>query len=422
MRLAAPHVIISALILAAGLLLLPPVASTQTDTGEDEVSEDTIVLDTAPDGIVFSEIILLEGQVYAVDTLGNEWRYDFNNDVFVERVGLADGGDIRERPMPQDDLPIQERATEKREIRPGERSVLIGYDEYVDGDIIAVGRITVKGWVKGSVTSMQKRVLITETGRVDGDVEAPNVIVKSGGVVLGEIREESTIPDTPGAPADGIAVIIVFTVLLMFFGFIVNAVMPTQIDRFVGCQVSHPVKCYLVGFLFWLLMPLILTLCVITIVGIILVPFVPMIYAAAAVLGIVAFAGLVGRVVLKRTTGSMRGLQISNLAGLFVIFLAWMITALLLTADSAGLRGLGIAALVLAILGTSFPVMTGVGSALLTRFGARDYVSWKDRRPADKTPPAPAPPPLHEPPPIITPGPVPPPHRQSRGDSSSQQS
>jgi hypothetical protein len=48
--------------------------------------------------------------------------------------------------------------------------------------------------------------------------------------------------------------------------------------------------------------------------------------------------------------------------------------------------------LVISIIISTIPVCTGVGAALLTRFGFRNYLSWKDFK--TETFEAPAPPPL----------------------------
>ncbi|HQL24504.1 MAG TPA: hypothetical protein PKY95_08815, partial [candidate division Zixibacteria bacterium] len=132
---------------------------------------------------------------------------------------------------------------------------------------------------------------------------------------------------------------------------------------------------------------------------------VPLVYAGAIGMGFVSFGGTIGGWVLRRLTGARQGTQLRTALGTLLLALLWLLVIVLLGGGNAFLLGLGYALLAAAIPVTSFPVFAGIGGAILTRFGFRDYVSWKERKPADTGPPAPAPPPLHEPPPIITPWP-----------------
>lgn len=419
------HIVPAWLIGLAVLMLLPtaPAAQTEAPAG-GEAAAPAFVPDTASADMTFLEITLDENGVRAVDTLGREWRYDFEQDVFVELADGGEGGEFVEVPYPQDRLPIEERATQQRKVAKFERSVIVGYDEYVDGDIVAEGRVTIKGWVRGDVKSLSKRVLVSETGRVDGDIEAPSIIVRPGGSVLGNTTETTSpfeLESLRGLiSADAIGVMAVLGIVLIFFGFLVVALMPTQLGRITACICKNKVKCYLLGFLFLILKPVVLVLCIITLVGIILVPFIPLVYAAADLLGLVAFGSVIGGLFAARFLGGRKGLQVNTLIGEMLLVLLWVVTFALMSSASGLLQGLGIAALVISIIVTTFPLFTGIGAAILTRFGTRDYETWKQRRPDEGAPPAPAPPPLRAeessfdsgpyppPPPPVPPGPRPP--------------
>ncbi|MFQ6008612.1 MAG: hypothetical protein ACE5K8_06625, partial [Candidatus Zixiibacteriota bacterium] len=92
---------------------------------------------------VFNEIFLSEEGVKAIDTLGNEWHYDFDKRTFVvgsSTLGEFDGALERPDDLRVEEIPVEERCTERKKVRPFEQSVWVGYDEYVDDDIIAYGR------------------------------------------------------------------------------------------------------------------------------------------------------------------------------------------------------------------------------------------------------------------------------------------
>lgn len=371
-------------------------------------------LENIPPGLIFTEIRLSGDGVVATDTAGIEWTYDFQAGTWLEGEGGPEGGTTADRRHPQDEMPIDMRATQRREVQAIEQSITVGYDEYVDGSIIAAGRVTIKGWVKGDVRSLNKRVLIAESGRVDGDVEAPSVVIAPGGEVLGRVTETGApldIGDLREAISVGsIVSVTAITLVLMFIGFLTVAVIPKPLDRFGACIAGHRVRCYALGFLFVVLLPVVIILCIITIVGILLAPFVPLIYLAAMALGFIAFAGEIGQWAMGKLARRSTSVQISTFFGLALLALLWLTVIMLLSSDGSSLLlGLGYALLVAAIGITSYPVFTGVGGALLTRFGIRDYVSWRERHVPDEVPPAPAPPPLQEPPPLLTPRPLSPP-------------
>ncbi len=390
--------LIPALIALIGLLsLLPcPVAAQAED-------EEPI----APSDTTFNRIWLSDEGVTAVDVEGYDWYYDFELGTFVIGVPELDpaAAEFDELDaLSTDDLPVEERCTEERTIKPSMRSLLIGYDEYVDGNIVAYGRVTVKGWVRGDVRSMNQRVLVTSSGQVDGDIEAPEIIVKRGGVVLGDqIEADAPLEFTKikeTFSVDGIIIVIVFTVFFLFSGFIIVTLMPNKLSNFEHCFSHYRTKTWVTGFLMLLLMPVLVTVVTITIVGIVVVPMIPMAYIAAIVMGVTAFGATIGRVISKRYLNGEKSSVIRFFIGLVAVMAIWFFDALLLgsTSDVAG--GLGIALLVVAIIISTYPICSGIGAALLTRFGFRRYISWREQHPAEGGAPAPAPPPIPTAPPI----------------------
>jgi len=366
--------------------------------------EDNDSLPASDTDTVFNEILLSGNRVIAIDISGYEWYYDFEKNTFV--MGSPEDSEIDEVEEPFPDIeteyiPIEERCTVEKKIKSFEKkSITIGTDEYVDGDINAWGRVTVKGWVKGDIKSYQKRVLVTSTGQVDGNIEAPSIVIKDGGVVLGEIIEEQTdisIDEiTSSFSTDGIIVVISLSALFLFASFILIALMPRQIKTFQDCCKKFKYRSYFLGLLFLLLMPVVVTVVTITIVGIVLVPFIPFIYMFAIVMGVISFGDRIGYHLYQRFTGREKHMILQSATGIVLLMALWLAVAVLLGASDDVSQGFGIFFLVVAIIISTVPLCTGIGSAILTRFGFRTYLSWRERqqqRPEPETS-IPAPPPI----------------------------
>ncbi len=373
----------------------------------------------------FSRIQLTAENVIGTDTSGTEWRYDFSEATFVPfDVAEEDPDGIRERGYEGGDaaIPVEERAVEERQVRPFERWVVVGYDEYVDGDIIAYGRVTVKGWVRGNVQSLTSRVLVTETGQVDGNVQAPRVLIKQGGTVLGDVKEGGQIDMrdlTAGFSPDGLIVAISLTLGFLFCVFLIASLAPRPMARLEECMLRYPGRSFLVGFAFHLSIPLVLVVVAITIVGLIALPLVPLAYLLGSVMGLSAFGNRIGAVLCRRFCGGEKGPILQSLLGTLAYMLPWILTALFLGSSSEGWQVPGIILLVLNILLAVYVGSWGLGAAVLTRFGYRPYVSFRDRQAGegdDENAPTPAPPPIPESPPVTPPprppGPPPRPNNQ----------
>jgi len=368
---------------------------------------------------VFNEISLSEEGVTAIDTAGSEWYYNFEDGAWAPGnlpEGSADDGSVSRVGLTGDEIPVKERCTNEKKVKPFERSVWVGYEEYVEGDIIAYGRVTIKGWVKGDVKSVRKRVLITKSGRVDGDVEAPTIIVRDGGVVLGEIKEVGLPLELDDIArtfsADGLIIVLSFTVSLLLFCFLTVSLMPRQIRNFSLCLYQHKVKSFLLGLLFLFLMTPIMALVMITIIGLPLVPLVPLAYLIAFGLGIVVFGNMLGRQFALRYMGGEKSMLLQSTLGIILLMSLWFVVALLMGAGNDVSYGFGIFFLVVSILFTSFPILAGVGTAILTHFGFKEYHIYTDgqEQPGASHVPAPAPPPIPNGPPPGSPptSPIPP--------------
>jgi len=362
---------------------------------------------------IFNSIELTREGVTAVDTLGNHWVYDFDNNSFVpdKETQSTTRPSERDRRSEVSALPASDRCTVPKTVKPFQKTVLVGYDEYVGGAIVAYGRVIVKGWVKGDVQSINGRVLITESGQVDGDVKAPEIVVNEGGKIMGE--QSITGPlgftgDVLSAPftADGVYIVTGFIIFLLVSVFLVLSLFPRYQQRVEHCMTVCKVKTYFVGlgmiFLIWL--PLFVL--AVSIVGLILIPFIPLAYLAAIVLGCVSFGRLLGGWLLRRMGRMNTGVWIESYLGVLALMTLWMIVAVLLGSNLEGSAGygFGIFFMVVSILISTFPVLSGLGAVLLTRFGYRDYSPSTDRKKGRGTSeaPAPAPPPIPQMPGVLS--------------------
>jgi len=381
-------------------LITPP--SEIIDSVVEEPLETGLVL---PGEAVFREIELSPEGVVAFDSLGNRWYFDFDEDVFVLDPGAGSERTGAEWVIQSEQAEsVEERCIEKKAVRhPELKAVFVGYDEYVDGDITAYDRVTVKGWVKGDIQSFKKRVLVTASGRVDGDIKAPYIEVKEGGEVLGQqiITEVYQIPpiDVVIAPfsTDGIWLVFIFTLVFLLIAFLAVSLAPRQLKNISLCISEHKYKTYFTGLLFIFLLPLLVVLLAITIIGIVAIGLLPISILLALVLGMCVCGRLLARSVLKSIFGEQQSLMFQSLFGVLIFMLLWAVVAILLgSGEASGVAyGFGISMLVVSILITSYPLLAGVGAAVLTRFGFRRYVSFREQlTDREDAVPTPAPPPL----------------------------
>lgn len=378
--------------------------------GQAQRSDEPI--QTASPTTIFNEIELSPEGIVAYDTSGNRWVYDFSLEAFVPGELASTGPETGESggeatmAIP----PVEERCIVPKTVKPYQREVLVGYDEYVDGDITAYGRITVRGWVKGSILSYNGMVEVTESGQVNGDIMAPKVEVQPGGTVYGEITQTGSLTDLPrdvlsySFSAGGLWVVTGFTIFFLFGGFIAITLASRQVNRFRQCIAKYPVKSFMIGLLGTVLMPMVILFVVITIIGVLVVPFVPLVYIIAFTLGIVTFSQIVGGSLVSKYSSRKVGAMLSFVVGLAMLMALWYVVAILLGSGDSVSYGFGIFFLVLSITYTSYQICAGVGAAILTRFGFRDYVSFDDRvRTAGEATRPPAPPPIPKVPPIVRP-------------------
>jgi hypothetical protein len=118
-----------------------------------------------------------------------------------------------------------------------------------------------------------------------------------------------------------------------------------------------------------------------------------------------AFAGfsrMLGERVLKLVFPSRAsGVHLPTQLGIVLFMSMWLITAILLGSDGDVSQGFGVFVLVISIITNSYILLSGLGAAILTRVGTREYLGWHDRhmRATESQAPMPAPPPIPDMPP-----------------------
>lgn len=389
-------------ILTAAVLLLCAVAipaQTQVDVSPAPAADEGAApSDEESHDHAFEEILLSPEGVTAFDTLGNRWVYSFALDQFIP----GEEADRREGPESDEIVPVSERQMEEIKVKRFQSNILVGYNEFVDDDILATGRVTIRGWVKGNVQSFT-RVVVTGTGQVDGDIRAPNIDIKDGAVVLGQISR-TPIPEFSAA---GIWVVFSFFLFFVIFTWIAVSLAPQQVRRVDSCIKRYRIRSLVMGFLLVILMGPIMAAFALTIVGLIVTILLPFAYLVAVGLGVISFSMAISRVLTGRILARPWSLMYQSFLGLLLFSLLWFLVAYLKGGANPTMQGFGTALLVIAILTTCYPGLTGLGATFLTRFGFSDYISYRDRTaPTGKSAPTPAPPPIPK-----APQPSPPPPR-----------
>ncbi|HEU4649414.1 MAG TPA: hypothetical protein VFS33_10165 [Gemmatimonadales bacterium] len=272
----------------------------------------------------------------------------------------------------------------------------VGSAETVTGHLLVLdGNANVYGRVLGNLVTMDGDVLVHPGGVVSGDILALHGNVKdAGGEIGGEVRALSG-PATPTARAAASAqpaltafertvrnaagVLGVFVTLLTLGGGLVLFARPNL--EVVADTVSHSFgRSFVTGLLGQiLLLPtfgMLVVGLVLSVAGILLLPFAVVVYALLVILGVVggyvAVAHAVGETYTRRQLA--RGSEIGSpnsyrylFAGLIGLFLLWAVWAVFGWVPVAGNLIRGAAVLVTWLVATA-----GFGAALLSRAGIRE--------------------------------------------------
>jgi len=390
--------------LALACLSLAPGIGYAADEKDETASEieaveqlrQALPVDYQQPDTVFEAVRLSSTGVIAVDTFGNSWQYDFRSAVFIPY-----------QPVIRDDLPFSEpvadRCTEQLTPDAFSREVLVGYNEFVETDIIALGRVIVNGWVQGSVTSINGKVLVNRSGQVDGNIRAPEIEISSGGVVSGE-QTVTTPFQVPVSLLEGNLIWIVMGtgLLILLTGFLIVSLMPTQLRTLGDCIHRYRWRTFLLGLASMvILFPVVITVSIVSIVGLVITPLIPLAYFFGMCMGFVKSGNRLGHHLLSRIGVREPALASASFVGLSLLTIAWVLSVWLSQAAGPMIQAIGTILLVLIALYTALPLFTGLGASLLTRFGFRQYIGLQEQQIHAQSAPAPAPPPIPETPPSI---------------------
>lgn len=333
-------------------------------------------------GKVYTEIRIDDQGIILVDSAGNEIM-----------VPAGTGGDDEGAVAPVPPIPplgvdinTADFPVKISSIRKIGQSVTIEADEHVLGEVVAVGgNATIKGLVEGSVTATGT-VRIARGGIVMGNVIANEVIEEQGSQVFGHVTEQNLSIPNPSETwrerdqensSDAAIVGAILLSVLFLFTFAIAMIFRRPTDRIKSLYSQNILKTLMVGFLAWILaLPVFLLLCI-TIIGIpIAVLGLPLAMLAAAFLGGAAFALFLSDFVKPRNGQVEEGRAKKVVIGYAIGQVPSVGFFLGLSMNSEPVSVIfGIAALLLTLLVATL----GLGGAILTRFGSRDYRNEKVR-------------------------------------------
>ncbi|MBI2795948.1 MAG: polymer-forming cytoskeletal protein [Gemmatimonadetes bacterium] len=253
----------------------------------------------------------------------------------------------------------------------------------VAGDVATHGPLEVRGEVGGHAYALGGDLTVGAGGHVKGDAIAVGGSVQlDGGTVDGEIRQVSTAPlaaaDTGVLPAAGrspFAQALGWLVVLLLIGFGTLVFADRYLDGVVRELERGVPRAFLIGLAGELaLAPALGLICVglvLTLLGILLIPFAVVAFVLAATglftLGYLGVASLVGSVLVRGGNRlSARGAALrALLTGLLVLMAFWLVAGLMGFNGMALLVARGIAVAVTWVAATA-----GFGAAIASRGGA----------------------------------------------------
>jgi hypothetical protein len=403
-------------VLIAAMLVYYPAYSAGQKAVEAAVAQSAAASDSSGDDSIFTEIHVTPEGAYAVDSNGKEWEYDFSRDEFIESDESESSTKTTFRRRDKSSGSSTDLSNPDLIIQPDEGlyitprkvaglklgSVEVDENEVVDGSIVAVGPVTVKGLVRGDVTSY-KKVTVTSTGRIMGDVRAPTIEKMRGGYIGGR-RDETAMPNIPeiGIVREytyaALNAIIIILICLLVAALLTASIARRPIERVKTCLQVSFIKSFFVGFLIWIGYGPFFGLLCLTIIGIpVAVLALPLITIAAIILAIVGLSQFTGEIFSRLFGGAFSSRLGQIFLGILVLLSGWVLFALLYASSSDVAQGFATALLVISIVIWSIGLTAAVGAIMLTRFGSRDcrkVVIDEVRREYMQPPPPPTPPPL----------------------------
>lgn len=279
------------------------------------------------------------------------------------------------------------RAPEARDFARGGRTIAAG--DTVRGDAAVVdGPLAVHGTVRGDALAVNGDVIIHPGGRVTGDVATHGGLprILPGGLVEGQVltlggNEAAAAPlrrDVPNTTWENVKLVLGLLGIFAVIGVGVLVFAEGTLTEAVESLQQRFGRAFWVGIVVQLaVIPVLVVLSValvLTVVGILLLPFAIVAYVVAVAglftFGLLAAARLAGGAMRGPVRASGRSQHLGALArGLLLFFALWMVAAAFTWSPLLGavLRAVALAA-------TWMAVTLGVGATMASRFAPRRAV------------------------------------------------
>ncbi|KPL03990.1 MAG: hypothetical protein AMJ90_02460 [candidate division Zixibacteria bacterium SM23_73_2] len=338
----------------------------------------------------FSEILSQEKEIWTIDTLKV-----IEIEISDEEINLVtpEGKEYKYQPKKIErittDKKIEKAKERKRSlirkdiVRAG-TDIIIDQDEEVDGDVTAIGGdVVVKGVVDGNVVSIWGDILVTSVGIIEEDVTSVGgeVTVEPGGIIKGEkVEVKGNIPGAnfpsiiiqPKIIPRGFGILawMVKILIFLFLGMIVFSVVPKNVGKVKDKVENEFLKSLLIGLLAWILFLPAFVLLLITIIGIPLAILLPLVLIVATIVGYTAASLFIGEKIKQNTKIKPQTPLLTVLLGIIAIdSIAFL--GVLTGVWGHALLPLSTTLTVVYWVTFSIIVTTGLGSVIITRFGAR---------------------------------------------------
>ncbi|MEE9443130.1 MAG: polymer-forming cytoskeletal protein [candidate division Zixibacteria bacterium] len=258
-------------------------------------------------GQKFIRITHSSNKTVAVDSTGQTWYYDADEEKFVKYKKYSRReSEFTDEPIDDEILlPPEIRCTEiyKGDLVELFDDVIVDIDERIEGTVFGFNDVIVKGLVTQDVVSL-KRVVIESSGEVRGDVIAAEIVRRRGGKIRGA-REEIPLFRRLSPRVIRISnflpgyVNFIITGFLLFICLVFLALLPNNLRRIVKKIKSSVISSFFWGLLVWIsFIPLILIL-TLTVIGIPLLPLVVILFPLMILLGYIAGAIYIGGIICR---------------------------------------------------------------------------------------------------------------------------
>jgi hypothetical protein len=277
------------------------------------------------------------------------------------------------------------------------RDVEVGVFEKVRGNVVVIGgRITVSGSVGGDVIAVGDDIRVTMTGRVGGDAwtVGGHIMQEPGGMIEGDwIDTSSFLPSNlfifRHNPVTWFAFALTGIVFVLVAALLTGLVAPRNVDRIETQVRGRFGTSFLVGLVTEIALPFVVILLLITIIGIpVALILVPVLMVGLLLLGFTGVAKSVGR------GASQRGLKLGESPLAMITIGVLLLESLYILSRALGfapgvMTPIAFAGRLLGGLVLYIAWTTGLGAAIMTRFGTR-----MPDEPGRRGQPKPAPPPV----------------------------